>query len=168
MLGGDWPSSELKIDLVINALWSGYIDHSNFYVLHFYYSKEEKQAESEGDDEEGPSSSHKPTKIEEEPRLAEEAGDEVEETEEQPPRKKSKKTAKSETTTESTAKDSTIKDAGSKKRKAKWKGKQIMPSKTKEVKSSRGMSFKRMEAYGMHGEVKRVKKLRARDKRQWE
>ncbi|XP_067946404.1 protein KRI1 homolog [Watersipora subatra] len=31
--------------------------------------------------------------------------------------------------------------------------------------SSRGMSFKRMEAYGMHSEVKRVKKLRSRDKR---
>lgn len=58
-------------------------------------------------------------------------------------------------------------DSG-KKRKSKWKGKQPLQKKAQFAQyeqSSRGMSFKRMEAYGMHSEVKRVKKLRARDKR---
>ena len=51
------------------------------------------------------------------------------------------------------------------KRKQKWKGKGKQQAEPEYEQSSRGMSFKRMEAYGMHSEVKRVKKLRARDKK---
>jgi len=53
------------------------------------------------------------------------------------------------------------KTSQSKKRKSKWKEQPNFKSQAEQ--SSRGMSFKRMEAYGMHSEVKRVKKLRARD-----
>lgn len=52
-----------------------------------------------------------------------------------------------------------------KKRKKKWKSNTKQDAQTNEQ-SSRGMSFKRMEAYGMHSEVKRVKKLKSRDKKQ--
>ena len=142
----------------------------------FYYSssKEKNQGEDgENDDEddgEGPSTSHKPDEVTEESRLADKTEYDYAENEDeqQPPRKKPKKSKNSDSKTsenDTQDHDNANKIMGSKKRKAKWKGKQKMSCYPKEEQSSRGMSFKRMEAYGMHSEVKRVKKLRARDKR---
>ena len=141
--------------------------------ISYPFSKEKNQGEdgeNDEDDGEGPSTSHKPDTVAEESRLADRTEDEnaENEDEQQPPRKKSKKSKNSDSKTsenDTQDNDNANKKMGSKKRKAKWKGKQKMSSYPKEEQSSRGMSFKRMEAYGMHSEVKRVKKLRARDKR---
>lgn len=142
----------------------GNISITSFYSFRKKEEKEksDEEVDNEEEDEAGPSTSGHAGETTE---LAEDNG----QLSEEPPAKKSKKRVTNDNNVDingSVPESASPKKKGSRKRKAKFKGKQNTSfTEAREDQKSRGMSFKRMEAYGMHSEVKRVKKLRARDRR---